>query len=334
MKPVGERVKAALAFFGKNRAVTATVVLAVLLAGLAGVYIFLDIPRDDSDVFKLPVFYFNANTGRLEPETHSLLPGQDWLNMTWSFLAETPRTPALSGIWPEGSGLLLSWQLNGNVLEVVFSSAYHDIPPMEEALFRSSLVWTMTGLPFVDHVLINLYDTEAEPLALESRRTVVINPAVSPVRQTTRTFTLYYVSEDHDRLAAEQRTSNTVDMDQIERYIVTQLIEGPENDGLVGSIPPETRVLEVRIEDYTCYVNLSADFISRFNSGASLARLMVYSIVNSLTDRENYSHVRRVQFLIDSERVENFHGVADFNQAFERDESFFLGYEAEAEDIE
>jgi germination protein M len=183
----------------------------------------------------------------------------------------------------------------------------------------------MTGLPFVSRVAIRVEgdDPETEAL-LESRETVAINPVISSVRLTTRTFTLYYVNDTLDALVPVEYTSSNVNMDQIERYIVSRLIEEPPQEGLIATIPSETRIIDVMTEESICYVNLSADFVSRFNGSPSLAQLMLYSIVNSLT--ENMTHVKRVQFLIDSERVDQFQGTADFHQVFERDETLIAGF--------
>jgi hypothetical protein len=70
----------------------------------------------------------------------------------------------------------------------------------------------------------------------------------------------------------------------------------------------------------TCHVNFSSE-IQRFNGNQELASLMLYSIVNSLTELTN---VKRVQFQIDSERLEQFKGVSGFNQVFERNEAVIL----------
>jgi len=49
---------------------------------------------------------------------------------------------------------------------------------------------------------------------------------------------------------------------------------------------------------------------------------MIYSIVNSLI--ENSSNVKKVQFLIESERVEQFHGVYDFDKLFEKEDQLII----------
>ena len=69
---------------------------------------------------------------------------------------------------------------------------------------------------------------------------------------------------------------------------------------------------------HTLYVNLSGDFVSRFTGSPATARLMLQSIVNTLTlPANNIGNARRVFFLIDTMRLESFHGVGEFNLAFE-----------------
>jgi hypothetical protein len=297
----------------------------VLLAGFLFAHFY---KGQDMDAFRLPVYFYNPAAFRLETTEHNLPAGDErtQLNAAVALFTVASRIPAITGVWPDGEDFLVDWYMNGTVLEAVFPREYYEIPPMEEALFRAAFVWTMTGLPFINQVAIRLEgdDFSETPYLLESRETVIINPSISSMRLVSRTFTLYFVNETLEALVPAQFASSTVDMDQIERYIVALLIDGPNHDELVSVIPSETRILDITSEEYTCYVNLSSDFANRFTGGTSTARLMVYSIVNTLT--RNLSHVRRVQFLIDAERVDQFHGMTDFHQAFEWNETLIIGY--------
>jgi germination protein M len=289
--------------------------------------IFAGSRQNQPDTFRMNVYYFNPNVFRLESLEHRLPYGDEfaWLETAVRLFANTSRIPAMTGVWPDGEGFLVDWRMDGDVFEAVFPMVYRYIPPLEEALFRAAFVWTMTGLPYVNQVriLVEGDDPDVVPPVTESRNTVVIDPVISSVRLTTRTFTLYFLNDDFDALVPVPHTSSTVDMDQIEKYIVARLIEGPDMEGLTAAIPPETRIIDIVSEENTCYVDLSSEFVSRFNGSTAMARLMVYTIVNSLTD--NLTHVRRVQFLIDSERVDQFHGMTDFHQVFEWDETLLAG---------
>jgi germination protein M len=310
---------------GKKRYVFGGLALCLLTAAVIVTVVTM---RRDTGVFRLPVYYYNPTVFMLETREHNLPAGDEhvWLDAAVAQFGVTSRIPAITGVWPYGEGFLTHWKMNGNIMEAVFPAAYHDIPPLEEALYRAAFVWTMTGLPFVNMVKISVEgdDPEITPALLESRATVAINPAISPIRLRTRTITLYFINETHDALVPVTRISHTVDMDQEERYYIELLIAGPDEEELVGFIPPETRVIDITIDEGTCYVNLSSDFISRFNGSTATARLVVHSIVNTLT--RNITYIRRVMFLIDSEKVDQFQGITDFHQTYEWDETLILGY--------
>ena len=296
----------------------------VLVAVAVGIFAWLNPGRPNPDAFKLNVYYFNPVTARLESAAHILPPGEEetWPEMAVAYFDETSNIPSLTGVWQGEERFLSGWKMEDDIFRAEFPKEYNDLPPLEEAMFRAAFVWTMTGLPFVNGVLFSVDGKCAE--TTESRGTVGIDPEISSVRLTTRTFRLYFVNAGHDALVPEVFTSSTVDMDQVEKHILSRLIEGPVSEDLVAVIPPETKIIDIVTEEYTCYVNLSNEFINRFNGSASMARLMVYSIVNTLT--ENLTHVRRVQFLIDSERVDNLHGMTEFHQALEKDETLYIGY--------
>jgi germination protein M len=112
-----------------------------------------------------------------------------------------------------------------------------------------------------------------------------------------------------------EHSSDNVDRDNVEDYIINQLIAGQADEGVYPAIPPDTKVISAETVESVCYINLSSEF-SQFGGNTSLARLMVYSIVNSIT--ENLVNIRRVQFQINSEIVQEFMGITDFNQPFER----------------
>jgi germination protein M len=291
----------------------------VILLGIIVAVFFVTRPKP-SDGFTLHVYYFNPGAFRLESIAHTLPHGDEalWTDTAVTLFVNSSRIPYMTGVWTdEDERFLAEWRMSGDVLEAVFPREYHDIP--------AAFVWTMTGLPSINRVAIRVEGDDPEArIVLESRETVAINPVISSVRLTTRTFTLYFVNDTHDALVPVEYTSSTVDMDQVERYIISLLMEGTEQEGVLATIPSETNIIDIITEESICYVNLSSDFVNRFTGSSAMAQLMLYSIVNSLVD--NMGHVRRVQFLIDSERVDQFQGLTDFHQVFERNEALIWGY--------
>ncbi|MCL2665665.1 MAG: GerMN domain-containing protein [Defluviitaleaceae bacterium] len=312
------------------------IIVGSLLAVVFFATIYFFINNKDEEL-KIKVFYFNTQTNNLETEERPMPEGDtDFVVRTiLGYLKDAPKNAALSKTLPDGLTLLEADLSAEAVLYLNFDESYSLIPPLEETIFRMSCIWTFTELPYVQYVYIhtdgnNLINARGNAAKPENRLTAKLNPEISPVKTSTRVLKLFYVNEQADGLLAEDRLV-TYDIYSLEKDIVQLLIDGTRTEGRLSSIPPETRILDVKTENGICNVSLSGDFITRFTGGPSLARHTVYAIVNSLI--ENSSNVNRVQFLIDSERVEVFHGVADFDKVFDKDESLIIVPEEEIEDF-
>lgn len=279
--------------------------------------------------YKQLVYYYNPTAGRLEGEQRNLPLSDDpaaAARAVIAALSDAPRNTSLVKTMPEGEDFFVDCSLHGSVLFTWFSEQYHEMQPLEEAIFRASFIWTLTEIPEITQVRIwvdgeELMNSRGNAVGAGNRVNVDINPRVSPERISTRTFTLYFLNETADGLVTEERTVDKVNSDQIEAFIVQLLIDGPTIEGHQSLIPAETKIREAKTEENICYVNLSSDFNSKFTNPA-LAKLMIYSIVNTLT--ENLK-VKRVQFLIESELWEQFQGLTEFNRLFEKDTAFYAG---------
>ncbi len=127
---------------------------------------------------------------------------------------------------------------------------------------------------------------------------------------------LYFANTDKDALVMEYRQINITDTQPIEQYIVAELIKGPKYKTSTKLLSQDTGIISVETTDGTCYVNFKQDFIDKNISSADLGRLIIYSIVNSLTERDN---VNNVQFLIDGKKTEKF-GDMNISELFLRNE--------------
>ena len=93
-----------------------------------------------------------------------------------------------------------------------------------------------------------------------------------------------------------------------------QLIAGPESKDLFPTVPPETKIRDVKVVDGICYVDLSMEFVTKHGGGSSGEAFTIYSIVNSLTELSN---INKVQFLIEGEKLDEYKGDFDFGKPFE-----------------
>ena len=302
------------------------------------------------------VYYFNAATGMPEgvtvpiPEGERLMQINDRINRFYN-----PRG-GLTGLWPDGLGLIAVTYFE-DMVGLAFPREYWDMSPLEEALFRVGLVLTLLELPEVERVAIwvdNEYERqpvffeewfplwadeehewegERVTLRTETLESLYFRPQISPGMMASRTITLYFVCIYGEGLVTETIVDDYVDMQRLAEKKLQLLINGPTQDNAMHIIPPETRIRVIDLEAGNMYVDLSGDFMSRFSGSRELARLMLQSIVNTLTlNGNNQERVNNVFFLIDSDRYDVFHGVLDFDAAFTYDHDIIL-YEEVSGDV-
>ena len=134
---------------------------------------------------------------------------------------------------------------------------------------------------------------------------------------------LYFANKKKTRLVREYRKISISDTQPVEQYIVGELINGPKNENNSTLLSQDTGVISVETTDGTCYVNFKQDFISKNASNSNVDKLIIYSLVNSLTERE---HIKNVQFLIEGKKTERF-GDMEISGLFFPDDNLIELYE-------
>lgn len=121
-------------------------------------------------------------------------------------------------------------------------------------------------------------------------------PVTDPIE-----VTLYFADKDGNSLAPEVRTIQKTE--GMAKAAVGELIAGPSAGiDLLPTIPQGTELLDINIkEDGLCIVDFSADLIGEGAGGVIPDNLMVYSIVNTLSE---FPSIDRVQFRIEGQIVE------------------------------
>lgn len=136
-----------------------------------------------------------------------------------------------------------------------------------------------------------------------------------------RTVVLFFQKADSDLLATERRriflTASPADQ---AKQIIVALINGPNRDDLLPTLPPETRVLSLFIDRFkTAYVDLSDEVVSLHPGGSAAELATVFSVVNSLT--YNLDTIRRVRILVGGEERETLKSHLDLTRDYNQDMS-------------
>jgi len=132
-------------------------------------------------------------------------------------------------------------------------------------------------------------------------------------------ISLYFKNFETNSLIAEAKCIDVKDLSKDPyTYLINLLISGPENEKLESAIPEGTRVNSCTLKGNTVYVDLSKEFIDNAPSGIEEESMVVYSIVNTLTELNEVSNVK---FLINGEENKSFKdGKISFKDVFTKND--------------
>lgn len=130
-----------------------------------------------------------------------------------------------------------------------------------------------------------------------------------------REVVLYFANPSKTGLVKETRTITITDQQPVEQYIINELIKGPEKKSLKPLLSKNTVLMSVDLVENICYLNFKSNFLSENSGRNNHEKLVVYSIVNSLTELQTIS---RVQLYMDGKRVDKF-GSIDIKDYIARD---------------
>ncbi len=202
---------------------------------------------------------------------------------------------------------LLDLNINSGIASVNFSKTYFpkgDNADTLELLARYSVVNTLCDISGIEKVKIfiegvELTNSSGVPVGALGKEDILLNGKTAESTKEEN-LVLYFPDKNAVNLLRVERVAPLID-NSMEKTIVHELIKGPANDDCISTIPAETKIISVETKDSICFVNLSAEFISKHSDGSVAETFTVYSVVNSLTELEG---VESVQFLIEGKKVD------------------------------
>ena len=210
---------------------------------------------------------------------------------------------------------------NGAHLTVDFTKEYSTLTVTEEVLLRAAVVRTL--LQSKDYTMIT-FTVESEPLKTKDGSLVggmtldsfVENPGAQINASKQTTLTLYFSSGDGTYLVKESRDVHYTTNMSVEKLIMEQLIEGPRKSGAISTIPSDTKIVTLSVDDGICYLNLDNNFQ---NQNLEIKEeVVLYSIVNSLTELPG---VTKVLISINGNTNGKFRYTYDLSTMYEKNYS-------------
>ncbi len=134
------------------------------------------------------------------------------------------------------------------------------------------------------------------------------------------TIKVYYADSQGEYLVPELRTINMLSIEEgSNKYIDTlkELIKPPAGDSLIRIVPETTVINSVAVNDKIAEVDLSESFMTdRFVSDTTDI-LLIYSIVNTLTE---FPEIHAVTLFVNGKKIDIF-GQLDVKDPIYRDET-------------
>ncbi len=126
-----------------------------------------------------------------------------------------------------------------------------------------------------------------------------------PVPTGEQEVKIYFADEDAIYLKPETRV---VPGDDFYYEVLEELLAGPEEGDLVATIPEDTEILAIEIDDEVARLDFNSALRDNHPGGSSGERMTVYSIVNTMTGLPG---IEEVYFLIEGEDLKTLAGHLD-----------------------
>lgn len=216
----------------------------------------------------------------------------------------------------EGSVIVTNSNVSNGVAYIYFNSAYDTMDNVYEVLFRASVVKTVSQLEDVNYVY---FYVDNKPLTYDNGQIVGLMAADDFIADSDSnldsllwtTLTLYFADEDKRLLVENQMDVAYSRTMSLEKIVVEQLIQGPENEECYSVLPSTVKVISATVRDGICYVNFDASF-AQVKTDVPFDVAM-YAIINSLCELNS---VNKVQFQLNGDSHVEVNGFS-FESVYE-----------------
>lgn len=193
-----------------------------------------------------------------------------------------PADESLTSPFPKGTALR-QWSIQWDTMVLTVSPELAELTGLKLSLACSCLTKTCLELAEVTSVRIfsggkNL-SVFPEKQDFSQENVILFD---NSTQRATKTYTVYYVSQDGRYLIGEEASFSGTDL-EICRQMVERLLEQSTNSLLKMAIPGGTSLLNVTLEDGRCILDFSPEFENGASWDPQEQRMTLLSIVNTLT---------------------------------------------------
>ena len=201
------------------------------------------------------------------------------------------------------------FNIDGNILYLNFDTNYQNMDVSREILARAALAKTLTQIESIEYISIRSGDQPLVNALGENVGLISSNNFINSVSNINSfekaTLLLYFADESGTKLVTESRDVFYDLNTSMERLIVDELMKGPSISGLKATIPGDTKVVSVTMNEGICYVNFDEGFLNTLPDVQD--SITIYSIVDSLSELPSIS---RVQILINGKSDKKYNTIS------------------------
>lgn len=118
---------------------------------------------------------------------------------------------------------------------------------------------------------------------------------------------LLYFPDDNNVLTAEKRTLDVYEGESQSAVLITALLAGPKDSGLMRIIPESFAISSVKVENGICRINIPASSLMSLPSDENTQHLILWSLAESLYSLE---HIQEIRLMTEGKELEYFGSVA------------------------
>ena len=199
--------------------------------------------------------------------------------------------------------------VSGVVARLDFSENYGQLSGMDLSVADYCITLTLSQIPGIYMVSITV---DGQELAYRDKNIFTSDDVLlTSTEDVVRALQVQlYFPDQSGVLTPESRVLTLYEGENQADVLLDALLAGPESEELLPLLPEGFAVLTVRLDDGTCYLNLSSADTALLPAEEAAQQLMVQGIVNSLCA---ISGVRQVQILQDGMVLAHF-GEIDVSQ--------------------
>ena len=303
----------------RRKIITAAAAAVLFIAAVISIILFINYDMSMQKAI-VDLYFMNSDGTGIAAEQHEIRYKDDneLILNTIARLTDGPSNSQKGRVIPKGTDVNRIVLDGAESITVDFSAEFLTDDPARNVLDTYAVVKTLcaTGRAASAEVTVMgspITDRDGNALGFISASD--INLENEEYSSEMRDIILYFADRSETGLVKEERTIKITDQQPIEQYIINELIKGPADNSVQSLLSGKTVLMSVDIEDNICYLNFKSSFINENAGSSDHEQLVIYSIVNSLTELPSIS---RIQFYMDGKRVNNF-GAVEIKDCIARD---------------